>query len=97
MNPFRDKTMRACYDKVIAAYEGNHKDIVTPRGTRHRGNSIASMFWRGYDGIRPEQWTDADKRTMGWAYYRAGRDVRKREGDSPRFPNAQEGLRDRLK
>lgn len=76
-NPFTDRTRRRTYDAVVECYVTRHRDIVYPDGSRCRGNSWATAFWRGYDGHTKPVWDRASKQTPGYACYRAGLAVRR--------------------
>jgi hypothetical protein len=75
-NPFRQKDRKRMFDGVVRAYLAKHRDIGTP-DKRHRGNSIAGYFWRGYDNVRPEQWDRESREMMAYVSYRAGQEVAK--------------------
>lgn len=85
-NPFRNKTMRALYDDVIAAHASGSKTLFLSNGERRRvgcyGSSIATSFWRGYDGVIPggRAWDRHSRDTIAYALWCAGRDVAKAEG-----------------
>ncbi len=79
INPFRTKFMRANFDAVVAAYETKHKDLVRPDGTRHKGNSWATTFWRGYDNVLPGSWDAESRKTAAYAVWRAGRAIAEKE------------------
>ena len=63
-NPFTPgSVMAGQFDVVVQAHIAGHRDL-----SRGRGNIIASMFWKGYDGTRAL----VDKQSLAWACYRAG-------------------------
>ncbi len=63
-NPFKPGSVMASqFDVTVQAHCAKHRDLM-----RGRGNIIASMFWKGYDGTRAL----VDKQSLAWARYRAG-------------------------
>lgn len=74
-NPFRDRMMRDVYDNAVQAFDEKRRLLFFPDGSRCLGNGFASFFWRGYDGVTPGQWDRASKRMLGYAAWRAGRDI----------------------
>lgn len=79
VNPFRTRFMRDNFDRVVNAYHTKHKDLIRKDGTRHNGNSWATTFWRGYDGILPGSWDAASRKTAAYAVWCAGRAIAKQE------------------
>lgn len=78
-NPFRNKMMREAYDSCMEMVMLNHPTLFNRDGSRCTENGIGSMFWRGYDGTKfGAGFIDpASKRTLAYAYYRAGKNLRK--------------------
>jgi hypothetical protein len=82
-NPFRNRDMRRAFDECVVGYEKRHKNFFTHGGLRHRANSIADYFWRGYDGVNAQAFADAGSRqTLAYAYWRAGRACAEAETDA---------------
>lgn len=50
---------------------------LTPGGRRCRGNSWATQFWRGFDGLGENMWDAASTQSSGYIWWRAGREVGK--------------------
>ena len=85
-NPFRQPTMAKQFDLIVKAYENRHPDLIRPSGP-HRGNTLATNFWRGYEGVYPEsRWDSYSKQCPIYACFRAGQMIRALEGDNPQFP-----------
>lgn len=84
MNPFRTKYMRELYDAAIHAHQIQHKDLFLSDGCRRRspnyGSSFASYFWHGYDGVNADKWDRSSRTWAAYAFWCAGRDVRRRGG-----------------
>lgn len=82
-NQFRDPTKRKDFERLVAMYEEQHKAIfarVNGDGVvvGRAGNSWASAFWAGYDGMTTGiRVPTPDLHTYVW--YRAGQAVRARE------------------
>lgn len=75
-NRFRDPTMRKHYAAMVLAFATGHRDVGTPTA-RCTGNSFASAFWRGFDGVTTGLGAFADRSsraTLAYACYRAGAD-----------------------
>jgi hypothetical protein len=74
--PFRNRIYRKNYLLTLQVFQTRHRDLFQPNGQRRYGSSFAGLFWRGYDGIKgPNQYvTRADKDTLGYVYWIAGRD-----------------------
>lgn len=70
-NPFKIGSLFAKqFDGMLKAYGEGHRDVVRDGGTvRCMGNSMATAFWRGYDGAPPHL---IPRNTAVWACYRAG-------------------------
>lgn len=85
-NPFRQVGLRTQFEMMVAAYDNHHRDLLRADGTRCRGNSLATQFWRGFDnvaiGMRAPNWDRASKDSFGYACYVAGQQVAKREMQS---------------
>lgn len=63
-NPFKAGSVLAGqFDLTVRAHIAEHRDL-----RRGRGNIIASMFWKGYDG----KFALVDRQPLAWACYRAG-------------------------
>lgn len=59
-------------------FAARHRNLFQADGARSRGNSVADMFWRGFDGVvLGGMWDAASKKTLAYAYWRAGQDARK--------------------
>jgi hypothetical protein len=78
-NPFKDRTLHNMFKNCVRLYDERHRDLIYPDGRRCRGNSGATYFWRGYDGVARKNWDAASRKMIAWACYRAGEAVRKRE------------------
>lgn len=85
MTPFRNPFLARAYRDIVAAFCANKGPVwSTTFGdcAARAGNSASMMFWRGWDqaassySARKTLFSAADKRTTGWAWYRAGRDLR---------------------
>lgn len=74
-NPFRTDWMRANYDVAVGCFAQKHKSFFHPNGERCIGNSWATRFWRGFDGIGGN-WDAESKRSAAYAMHCAGRDIR---------------------
>ena|SRR3974390_2853654 len=74
-NPFRDRTMRKEYAAAVLMWRQKHKNFFLANGDRHQGNNFAGFFWRGWDNLMAAQWDRASKQIIGYAYWRAGRDL----------------------
>lgn len=84
-NPFRNPILRREYDAAVKAYSLRHRDLfLPPSGVRRSaanrtiGSSFAFYFWQGYDEAASPihaRWDAASRQIIGWAYYRAGRDI----------------------
>lgn len=63
-NPFKvGSVLAGQFDVTVQAHCNKHRDLA-----RGRGNIIASMFWKGYDGTLAL----VDRKSLAWACYRAG-------------------------
>lgn len=79
-NRFRDPTLRREYEAAMQMFVTKHRNLFQPNGARSAGNSVAGMFWRGFDGIvLGGAWDAVSKKTLGYAHWRAGQDARKLE------------------
>lgn len=77
-NRFSDPTLHREYEAVMQMFATKHRNLFQANGARSMGNSIAGMFWRGFDGIvLGGAWDAASKKTLGYAHWRAGQDARK--------------------
>lgn len=78
-NPFRQPGLRTQFEVMVEAYKNRHPDLLRADGTRCRGNSLATMFWRGFDnvklGSRMLNWDRASKNSFGYACFCAGQAV----------------------
>lgn len=83
-NPFRDRTMRMAFDDCVRMHGSRHRNLFTPDGRQYRGNSIASMFWRGYENVTLGEWDAESKRMMAYAHWRAGRAIAEEESRQSR-------------
>ncbi len=77
-NRFRDPVMRNAYDEAIAAHQRTSR-VLFVEGRPHRGNGVAGPFWRGYSGEQEGRWDAASRKTLSYAYWCAGRDIRQAE------------------
>jgi hypothetical protein len=80
-NRFKNPMLRKQYDACIACYRKKHRDLVRPDGTPHRGNTIATYFWRGFEGVTVN-WDAYSRGAPIYAAYRAGQTVRATESKS---------------
>lgn len=73
--------LRKCYDNALIMHETKSRVLFNSDGTRTIGNGIAGVFWRGYDGTTLGLgYVDrSSKETMGYAYWRAGQDIKASE------------------
>jgi len=78
-NPFKIDMLRRQFDACLHCHEIKHRDLVRPDGTPHRGNTIATWFWRGYEGVKPN-WDAGSRQSAAYAAFRAGQVVKKQEG-----------------
>lgn len=82
-NPFRQPLLRKQFDACVTCYDNFHRDIRPAPGQRCRGNSIATMFWRGFDnvatGMRAPNWPKGGDGSFAYAAFRAGQEVAKRD------------------
>jgi hypothetical protein len=82
-NPFLDPFLRKQFDNCVTCYDNFHRDIRPALGQRCRGNSTATMFWRGFDniavGMRAPNWPTGGDGSFGYAAFRAGQEIAKRE------------------
>lgn len=86
-NQFKDPTMRQQYNAAIYAFKTKHRNLFllganplkrVRRSSPNYGNAMAEFFWKGYDGILiGAGWDAASRQMVGYAYWRAGQDVRK--------------------
>ena len=90
-NPFRDRTMRQNYDAAVKVYRMRHRDLFIPQtGERRRsgnyGSTFARCFWHGFDDVATpgERQDRAWRQTIGYAFWRAGRDLAKLENKTAR-------------
>lgn len=74
--PFRNALLANAYTKMVDAYERDDAGLFNPEGNPRKWGSMATHFWNGYHGLRPEQWDRASKQMIVYAAYRAGKDVR---------------------
>src|SRR6516165_1200715 len=74
-NPFRDHTMRQQYAAAVFMYRTRHYNLFWPTGGRKSGSSMANFFWHGWDNLMVHQWDTKSKQMLGYAYWRAGRDL----------------------
>ena len=77
-NRFKNPMMRERYDGLLREYAARGKALFYPNGSICRGNGIADVFWRGYDGGKMN-WDRASKATLEYASWCAGRDVAAQE------------------
>lgn len=82
-NRFKDPTLRKEYDSVMGMYKAKHRSLFYADGSRCLGSSMASAFWRGFNGTTfGAGFIDsASRKTLAYACWRAGQDA-KREADS---------------
>jgi hypothetical protein len=73
-NPFRTEFMRRNYDAAISVYDERHRNFIYPSGRRCVGNSWATHFWRGFDGMKAN-WDSSSEQSPAYAMWRAGQDV----------------------
>jgi hypothetical protein len=85
-NPFKDPYMQGQYTAARRAYDVRHPSLFVKGKRRERGSygsSFAIAFWNGYDfvtkGINGFASRQA-RQMIGYAWYRAGRDIAKEEG-----------------
>jgi hypothetical protein len=78
-NPFRSAFMRKNFDAIVKVYDERHRNLIHPTGNRCTGNSWASYFWRGFDGVKMD--FTGSKDTASYAVYRAGQSVAKAQSD----------------
>jgi hypothetical protein len=72
-NPFRNAAMRSAFAGAVGAYDRRSGLLFLPDGvTPYRGNSVAGMFWRGFDGQCVGTWDAASKQTLAYAQWCAG-------------------------
>lgn len=77
---FRHETLRVQFEVMVVAFDAGHRDLGTPEA-RCTGNSFASAFWKGYDGVTTGlgNYRDrASRQTLAYACYRAGQYCRAR-------------------
>lgn len=74
-NPFRNSVMRRSHDEAAQAYANRSKVLFLADGARNRGNAIAGPFWNGFDGLQADKWDPASRKTLVYAYWRAGQDA----------------------
>lgn len=75
---FKDPTLAGHYAGMVRGFETGNRDVGTP-AARCSGNSFASAFWKGFDGITAGlgNFRDrASRKTLAYACYRAGQDCR---------------------
>lgn len=78
MNRFKDPTLSRAYLSLTASYFAKDAILFSKAGERATVNRAAEMFWQGFDGREKEGgWDASSKRTIGYAYWRAGQDARK--------------------
>ena len=73
-NPFKGELAKA-FDDTVEAYRGKSPLLFNKDGTPNLGNSFSATFWGGYNGLNRGLYrytTAADKKTLGYAMYRAG-------------------------
>lgn len=73
-NPFRQPLMHDAYARAVSEFHSRAPIFFTPSGSP-APNSIANFFWRGYRGKTTENWNRANKNTVAYAHYCAGRDI----------------------
>lgn len=78
-NRFKDPMLKDMYDGCIKHYDRRGGDFFAKDGSQKKGSTLATFFWRGYNGV-PQNWDAASKRAPIYACYRAGQDIKKREG-----------------
>lgn len=77
MNRFKDPTLSRAYQSLTASYFAKDAILFSKAGERATVNKAAEMFWQGFDGKEKEGGWDANsKRSIGYAYWRAGQDAR---------------------
>ena len=81
-NRFKDKTLRNEYDALTLMYKTKHRNLFLESGDRRRspnlGSTVATMFWQGFDGVvMGTGWDTESKKTLAYAYWRAGQDAAK--------------------
>ena len=77
-NRFKDPSMRQAYDAALDA--GRRRLWIASDGTQRRGSTHAGHFWNGYNGTKAAYANPGDlefRRTLGYAFYRAGQDFAK--------------------
>jgi len=76
-NKFRDPMLRKCYDAGVTMFQEKHRNLFTD-GEPSRLNGIAMAFWRGFNAEIPGSgWDRTSKKWPSYAYWCAGRDMRK--------------------
>jgi hypothetical protein len=66
--PFRDAGMLRAYAACVEAYRAKGAAYMA------EGNSAAGMFRRGFTGEHVGTWDSASRKTVAYAYFRAGQD-----------------------
>ena len=75
-NRFQTPGLRKQYDVCVKMYKERERTLFYPDGNRCVGSSIASYFWRGFDGVQLN-WDAASRQWFAYAAYRAGEDMKK--------------------
>lgn len=79
MSRFKNAILRNCYENAVKMYDARSLTLFNPDGTRSTGNSIASAFWKGFDGqVIGAGWDSNSKQMLIYAYWCAGRDIAKK-------------------
>lgn len=78
MNRFKDPVLVKAYESLTASYLMKDKILFLESGERSVVSKAAELFWQGFDGHEKTGGWDANsKRSIGYAYWRAGQDARK--------------------
>ncbi|QYF92530.1 hypothetical protein KY495_17530 [Massilia sp. PAMC28688] len=76
MNKFEDPVLVKAYESLTASFFMKDKILYLPSGERSTSNKAAELFWMGFDGVhRSGGWDSDAKRSIGYAYWRAGQDA----------------------
>lgn len=89
VNPFRDPGAKRQFAMLIEAYRRRDKLLFTRDGKPQRGNSPASNFWAGHDGVEGGLFRPKDpgyRRSASYVFYRAGQACRELAADENPTP-----------
>ena len=70
--PFKTEEMRRPFDEAVRCYRMERKTLFNGNGTRSYAGHEASMFWRGFDGVRVGAWDAPASRSRAYAFWKAG-------------------------